>query len=73
MNPLRWINEGEFRTSILRRCCRSIQELQRAINFKRELDFGQVFSHWKDFTGRNASSKSKFELVQCVLYKLMEK
>jgi hypothetical protein len=33
------------------------EKLQKAINFKPELDFGQGFNHWECISGKNASRK----------------
>ena len=63
----------EFKTSSLWRCCRHVQVLHWAITFKPKLNFEKDYSRWEVVSGRTASSKSKFELVQYVLHKLMNK
>jgi hypothetical protein len=50
-------------------------ELQHVVvvTFHSEFRLRHEYSHWEVVSGRNASRKSKFELVQCVLHKLMKK
>jgi hypothetical protein len=45
----------------------------KGYNFQTRARFRKDYSRWEVVSGRTASSKSKFELVQYVLHKLMKK